>query len=177
MLEQIEDTLLSGPCKITTIWYRVKRPFCDAANTLWSHKIGKMTSQTKRDINEEINSLLLGKGSNNRKATGEVNTMREFKVSDQEYEKHSEDHFPINVWKMMTKDAHVALFRGDRVNIGFVKDDTVNTGKPGRGGNMYSQFKNSQDNLLRLTKTEGYKNDAAYMKQVDNFISVNGNAP
>ena len=61
--------------------------------------------------------------------------------------------------------------RGDSFKIGLVKDDAVKTGKPRGGGNMSAQHKKSRDNLLRFNQTEDQKHDAAYMEEVDNFIS------
>ena len=69
MVEQIEDPLFSGPCDIIKNWYQTKCTFRDAAATLCAHDISKITTQTKRAIESEVNSLLLGSGSNNRRIT------------------------------------------------------------------------------------------------------------
>ena len=44
MVEHIEDPLLSVPCESIKNWYRSKISFRDAAATMQSHKISKMTS-------------------------------------------------------------------------------------------------------------------------------------
>ena len=72
MVQQIEDPLLSGTCKIIKNWDKAKSSFHDVAAMMRAHKISKMTDQTKRGIQEEVNRLLLGKDSNKRRATGEV---------------------------------------------------------------------------------------------------------
>ena len=56
-----------------------------------------MTAQTKRVINEEINILLLGKGSNTRIATREVKELCALKLGGQKDEKRSDDCVPFNV--------------------------------------------------------------------------------
>ena len=70
MAKQIEDPLLYGPCKSIKIWDTARHKFHDAVATLRAHKISKMKSQNKRAIADEINILLLCKGSNKRIVTG-----------------------------------------------------------------------------------------------------------
>ena len=60
-VEQIEDTIFSGPYKNISNWNRIKRPFRDATDTLQAHKISEMTAQTKIATEEDINSILSGK--------------------------------------------------------------------------------------------------------------------
>ena len=105
MVEQIEDTIFSGAYEIIKNWEITKNTFCNASSTMRDQKFSKITSQTKIAIGDEINSLLLGKGSNKRRATGNVKTQRAFKLSGQEDEKRYEDSIPFKVWKMLTKDA------------------------------------------------------------------------
>ena len=50
--------------------------FHDAAATLLAHEISNMTAHTKIVINDEVNSLLLGKGSNKRRSTGKNKAFR-----------------------------------------------------------------------------------------------------
>ena len=70
MVEQIEDPLFSGPCESINYWYQPKCMFCDAAVTLHSHDISKITAQTKKAIENEVNTLLLGSSYNKRREIG-----------------------------------------------------------------------------------------------------------
>ena len=70
---------------------------------------------------------------------------------------------------MLTTDAQAYLRRDNSVKIGTVKDNSVNTGKPGVR-NMYGHHKKIQAKLLCLSHLEDQNNDAAYMKELDNFI-------
>ena len=45
-------------------------PFFDDGATMQAYEISMMTAQTKRAIDDEVNSLLLVKGSNERRANG-----------------------------------------------------------------------------------------------------------
>ena len=83
MAKQIEDTIFSGTWKSIKNWDTSRRRFHDAAATLWAQEISKMTAQTKREIDDEINSLLQGKGSNKRRANGEDKTLCALKLGDQ----------------------------------------------------------------------------------------------
>ena len=69
MVEQIEDSLFSGPCNSIKNWNQTKCTFRDAVATLRSHDISKITIQTKKAIKKEVISLLLGT-SNKRIAMG-----------------------------------------------------------------------------------------------------------
>ena len=92
-----------------------------------------MTSKTRRAIDDEINSLLLDKCSNNKRDTGEAKALRALKLGGQEDEKCSEDFSPSKVWKMLTTDAEPDFRWGNSIKIGLVNDTAVNMGKP-RGG-------------------------------------------
>ena len=133
MFKQIEDLLFSGPFESNKSWDSTRRTFHDAAAALRAHEIIKIKAQTKRAIYDEINSLLLGKGSKKRKTTDKDKALHVIKLDGQEYEKRSEDRFPFKFWKMLTTDAQVDLCWGDAINIRLVKYNSVNTGKP-RGG-------------------------------------------
>ena len=90
MVEQIEDPIFYGPCKSINNLDTHRLTFCDATATLQSHEISKMVSQTKREIDDEVNSLLLGKGLNKMRATGEAKAVHAFKLGSPEDEKHYE---------------------------------------------------------------------------------------
>ena len=60
MVKNIEDPLFSSPCERIKNWYTHRRTFRGAAATLRSHKISKLSAQTKREIDYEVKSLLLG---------------------------------------------------------------------------------------------------------------------
>ena len=71
---------------------------------------------------------------------------------------------------MMTPESRIAMRSGEEVNIGLVKDSAAKTGKHGRG-KMSQQHKKNRVKLPRLSQAEGKKNDASYMKSVENFIN------
>ena len=133
MAENIEYHLFSVTYKNMKNWDDTRRNFHDDTASLWSHEISKMTDQTKRAINDEINILILGKGSNKRRVTIYAKVLCALKLGVQEDEKRSEDCVSFKMWKMLTTDAQADLRRDDGVNIGFVKDHEVNMGKPGGG--------------------------------------------
>ena len=81
MVKQIEDPIFSGLCNIIKNWDETKRTFRYAAPTLRVHEVSKMTAQTKRAIDNEINILLLGKVSNNRRSTREAKILRAFNLN------------------------------------------------------------------------------------------------
>ena len=62
MVDQIEDPLFSGPCESIKHWDTIRHTFFDTVAALRDHEISKMTDHTKRAIDDEVNSLLLGKG-------------------------------------------------------------------------------------------------------------------
>ena len=138
MVDQIEDLIFSSLCESIKNWDKAKRSFHDAADTLRAQQIGKMIDQTKREIEEEVNSLLSGKGSNKRIATGKVKSLHVFKLSVQEEDNHSEDRVPFKVWNMMTNYYQDALRRGGIIDIGLVRYDATNTGKHVRVGCNHS---------------------------------------
>ena len=169
MVKQIEDPLFSGPCKIIKNWDQTKCTFCDAAATLWSNEISKMTAQTRKAIKNELKSLLLG-SSNNMTAIGEQKIIHAHRLGDNEDAKKLEDRIPLKVWKMMTLESRIAMRSGEEVEIGLVKDSAAKTGKR-VGGKMSQQHKNNCSKFLQLTQSEGKKNDAAYLKSVEEFIN------
>ena len=101
-------------------WDHVKCTFCDAASTLRAHEISKMTAQTKRAVYDEVNNLLLRKGSNERRDTGNNNALRVLKLCVPEEENRSEDCIPFNFWKILNNDAKLVLRCSDKVNIGLL---------------------------------------------------------
>ena len=107
MVEQIEYSLFSGTYKSINKCDKGKRTFHDTAVTLSAHEISKMMAHTKILIEYEVKSLLLEKGSKNRRVTGEVKTLRLFKLVGQEDKKILEDRGPslwicfcVIVWQM-----------------------------------------------------------------------------
>ena len=97
-------------------------------------------------IENEVNSLLLG-SSNKRRAIGEQKTLRDLRLGEHEEAKNSEDRIPLNVWKMMTPEARIAMNYGEEVNIGLVKDRYVKMVNHG-GGKMYQQHNNNRAKFL-----------------------------
>ena len=80
MVEYIEDPLFSGPCESIKNFAKSNKMFCSAEATLRAHEIGKLASQTKKAIEMEVNSLLLGSGYNKRRATGEPKALLAFRL-------------------------------------------------------------------------------------------------
>ena len=70
MVEDIEDPVFSDPWKSIKNWDTIMHPFFDDEATMQAYEISMMTTQTKRAIDDEVNSLLLVKGSNKRRANG-----------------------------------------------------------------------------------------------------------
>ena len=81
MVEHIEDPLFFGPCESIKNWDKIKCMFRDAAATLCAHEISKMTAQTKRAIENEVNSLLLV-SSNKSRAIGEQKALRDIRLGE-----------------------------------------------------------------------------------------------
>ena len=50
----------------------------------------------------DVNSLLLGSGSNKRRATGEQKALHTFMLGVQEDKKNPEECIPLKVWKILT---------------------------------------------------------------------------
>ena len=94
MVEQIEYPLFSGTYKSINKCDKGKRTFHDTAVTLSAHEISKMMAHTKILIEYEVKRLLLEKGSKNRRVTGEVKTLRLFKLVGQEEKKILEGRGP-----------------------------------------------------------------------------------
>ena len=105
----------------------------------------------------EINRLLLGNGSNKRRATGEPKALREFRLVKHEEEKKSEELTLLKVWKILTPEARIAMRYGEEVKIGIVKDGGTKEIKH-RGGKMYPHQKKDRTKFLRLTQSERKKN-------------------
>ena len=70
MVEDIEDPVFSDPWKSIKNWDTIMHPFFDDGSTMQAYEISMMTAQTKRAIDDEVNSLLLVKGSNKRRENG-----------------------------------------------------------------------------------------------------------
>ena len=102
MVENIEDPLFSWRCEIIENWDQSKCKFCDVVSTLCAHKISKMTVQNKKAIKNEENSLLLGSGSNKRRAIGEQKTLSDLRLGDHKYKNKQEERITLKVWNMMT---------------------------------------------------------------------------
>ena len=90
-----------------------------------------------------------------------------------EDEKKSEERIPLKVNKILTPEARIAMRSGEEFKIGLVKDSGAKKVKCG-GGEMSSHHKKACGKFLRLTQWEGNKNDASFMKRVDEFITGYG---
>ena len=88
MVEHIEDPLFSGLCKSIKNWYQFKCTFLDAAATLCDREISNISDQNKIAIDDELNSLLLVKGSNKMRSTAENKALRAVKLGDPEEAKN-----------------------------------------------------------------------------------------
>ena len=65
--------------------------------------------------------------------TGKAKTLSAFKLGDQEEERRLEYHVPNKVCRMLTRDSQYAQRRGNKVNIGIVREDTIKTVTPWGG--------------------------------------------
>ena len=74
-------------------------------------------------IEDEVNSLLLGKRSSKKRVPGKVKALREFELDGQEELKRLEYHVPHKVWNFLTKDAQDILHWVDITKVGIVKED------------------------------------------------------
>ena len=128
-----------------------------------------MTAQTRREIDNEVKSLLSGSGSNNRREAGELKALRALKLGDPEEAKKSKYCIPLKVWKMMNPKYRTAMRSVEEVKIGIVKDNTVNMGRPA-GWKISQQHKKIRAKFLQITQTEVNKNYTSFMKNVDEFI-------
>ena len=152
MVEHIEDNIFYVTYKSIKIWDAAKRTFRDAIDILRAHKISNMRDQTKIVTNDEINRLLLGKGPDNKRDTGEANELHAIKLGGQEDEKRSKDRVPLKIWKMFKTDAQADLRRGNSINIGLLKDNAAKTGKP--EGGVYTHQNKSRAKFLCITQTD-----------------------
>ena len=76
-------------------WDHNKCKCRDAAATLHAHEINKMTDQTEIAIINEVNSFLLGKGSNKRRITSENKALCALKLGDLEEAKIQKTVSPL----------------------------------------------------------------------------------
>ena len=83
MVKHIEYPLFSGPCKVIKNQDTDRHTFRESTVNLRAYKISKMTAQNKRAIDNEINRLLLGKRSNNKRANGEAKALSALKLGEQ----------------------------------------------------------------------------------------------
>ena len=74
-----------------------------------------MTAQIKRGIEDEVNSLLQGKGLVNTGETDEVKSLRALKLDGQEGGNRLENHVPRKVWRIKTKAAQYDLCPGNSI--------------------------------------------------------------
>ena len=118
----------------------------------------------------EVNSTLLGNGSNKRRAAGEQKAMRTFRLGGREDEKSSEERIPLKVWSILTTKSGIAMKSGEEVKIGLVKDGSAKETKH-VGGGIFSHQKKARTKFLQLDQSKGKKNYASYMKGVDKFIT------
>ena len=132
MIDQIEDPLLSGPCKSIRNWTVTKKTFRDAAATLRGHEISKNAGQTKKVTEKEVNSLLMGNCSVKRRATGEAKAIWGFRTGDQEAN-GSKERVSLKVWKMLSIYAQDLIRSGGEGKIGLVKEARVKANRHGRG--------------------------------------------
>ena len=96
--------------------------------------------------------------------------MREFRLGGHEDDNNSEESILLKFWKILTPEARIAVRSGEEVNIGLINDSSAKEFKRG-GGEMYSHHKKACTKFLRLTQSEGKKNDASLMNSVDEFIT------
>ena len=115
----------------------------------------------------------MGSGSNKRRDIGEQKTLHALRLGDHKDKKTQEESIPLNIWKMITPKARTAMYSGEEVNIGVVKDSGAKVVKHG-GGRISQKHKKARGKFLRLAQLEGNKNDASYMKSVDKFITECG---
>ena len=110
----------------------------------------------------------MGSGSNKRRATGESKAMRAFKMGGNE-EIKSEEQITLNIWKMLTPTARLAMKLGEELKIGLVRDGSAKYNKHG-GGKLSLQHKNIRNKFLLLNQTDGNKNNPDFMKGIDELI-------
>ena len=98
MVEQIEYPISSGPSENINNWVEIKKTFRNAAATLRAHKMGKLSGQTYKSIEMEVNSFLFSSGSNKRRVTDEPKALCAFRLVGREDEKKSEERITLKVW-------------------------------------------------------------------------------
>ena len=86
----------------------------------------------------EVKSILLGNGSNKRRAAGEQKAMHIFRLGGHEDKKNSEECIPLKVCKILTPKARIAMKSGEEVKIGIFKDGSAKETKHGGGGVTHS---------------------------------------
>ena len=94
------------------------------------------------------------------------------KLGGQDREIRSKDCIPRKVWIIMTKDTQDALRKGCDINIGLVKEDSFQSGKPG-GSKISVQFNKNWKKLLHLTGMEGRTTNTGFMKEVNDLLYSN----
>ena len=85
----------------------------------------------KRDIKDEVNSLLQGKGLEKSRGTGEVKLLRALKLGAQEGVNWLKNNVPQKVYRMIMKDSQDVLRQGNIVKIGLVKEYVTQRSKRG----------------------------------------------
>ena len=156
IVENIEDLVFYGPCESINNCDQYKCTFRDVAANQSAHEISKMTAQIKKAIENEVNSLLLGSGSNKRRATGEQKALRAIRLGDQKDNKTQEERITPKVMKMMPPEARISIRSGEEVKIILVKDICEKEVKYG-GVKMSQQHKRACGKLLLLTHSEEKK--------------------
>ena len=140
------------------------------------HEISKNAGRTKKDIENKVNSLLMGNCSVKRRATGESKAIRGFRTGGSVPGKGSGDSemVPYRVWKMLSLDAQTLIRSGKEGKIGLAAESGVKAGGQG-GGEMSKTNKNRRNRLLRLCTVDGKQNPAA-AKDLDDLLASVGDS-
>ena len=140
------------------------------------HEISKNAGRTKKDIENKVNSLLMGNCSVKRRATGEAKAIRGFRTGGSVPGKGSGDSemVPYRVWKMLSLDAQTLIRSGKEGKIGLAAESGVKAGGQG-GGEMSKTNKNRRNRLLRLCTVDGKQNPAA-AKDLDDLLASVGDS-
>ena len=101
---------------------------------------------------------------------GEQKTLCDLRLGDHEEKKTQEERITLKVWKMTTPESRIDIRSVEEVKFGLVKDGGTKEVKRGEG-KMPQYHKKAHGKFLGLTQAEGKKNDASYMKIVDEFIT------
>ena len=171
LVSQIEYTLFLGPCESIRNWPSARKTFRDAAATLRGHEISKNVGQTKKDIENEVNSLLMGNVSVKRRATGEAKAIRGFKTGGKEV-KGSKEIIPYKFWKMLSPDAQALIRSGGEGKIGLVSEGGVKASSH-EGGKLSKTNKGRRNRLLRLCTVDGKQSPSA-AKDLDDLLASVG---